>query len=86
MTRLIGAAVLALTLMLGSSAAIRPAAAAPDAVQKQHTRQDADLGARRHIRYAYRPYRRPYYYLDRPDDYAPAPFVPFNFGYRLWPW
>ena len=29
MTRLIGAAVLALTLMLGGSAAIRPAAAAP---------------------------------------------------------
>jgi hypothetical protein len=86
MPRLIGAAVLALTLMLGGSAAIHPAAAAPDAVEKQHTRQGIDLSARRHIRYAYRPYHRPYYYLDRPYNYAPAPFVPFNFGYGLWPW
>jgi hypothetical protein len=62
MTRLIGAAVLALTLLLGGSAAIRPAAAAPDAVQKRHTRQGADLSVRHHIRYAYRPYRRQYYY------------------------
>jgi hypothetical protein len=50
MTKWIGAAVLALTMMLGSSAAINPVAAAPSqaaAVQKPGALQATDLSARR---------------------------------------
>jgi hypothetical protein len=91
MTKSIGAALLTLGLMFGGSAAIDPAAAAPShaAAQKAETWKATDLGARRRsrhrTRYASRPYDRPYYY-ERPYYYAPAPFVPFNFGYDLWPW
>jgi hypothetical protein len=91
MTRWIGAAVLAITLVFDGAAAIGSAAAAPlQAVAQQPQAWNAtDLGARRRIRhphgYAHRPYYRPYYY-DRPYYYAPAPFVPFNFGYGLGPW
>jgi len=87
----IGAAFLVFALVLGGSVAGNPAAAAPlqAAAQKQHISKAVDFSARHrtryHIRYAYRPYVRPYY-LDRPYYYAPAPFVPFNFGYGLWPW
>jgi hypothetical protein len=95
MTKWIGAAMLALTLMLGSSAAMNPAAAAAlsqAAVQKPESSQATDLGARRryrhHDRYGYRPSYRPYYY-DRPSYYrpypyyAPAPF-PFGVGFGTW--
>jgi hypothetical protein len=91
MRRWISAAILAVILMFDGSAAINPAAAAPlrTAVQKQHASDATDLSARRRtrhrIRYTYRPYYRPYY-LDRPYYYAPAPFVPFNFGYGFGPW
>ncbi len=53
MTKWIGAAVLALTLMLGGSAAINPAAAAPlqVAVQKPESLQATDLSARRRYRH-----------------------------------
>ena len=93
MTKLFGAALLAVTLMFGGSAAIGPAAAAPSqtAVQKPQASNTTDLSARRryrhHYRYAYRPYYQPYrpYYYDRPYYYAPAPFFPFlGLGYGPW--
>jgi hypothetical protein len=96
MTKWISAAILALTMMLGGSAAINPAAAAPSqaAVQKPGALQATDLSARRryrhYYRYGYRSYHRPYYY-DRPyyyrpyPYYAPAPF-PFGFGFGFGPW
>jgi hypothetical protein len=90
MTRWIGAAVLALTLMLGGSAAMGPAAAAPlqAALQNPQAWKATDLSSRRRYRHrtrdAYRPYYRPYYY-DRPTYYAPAPFFPFlGLGYGPW--
>jgi hypothetical protein len=94
MTKGIGAAILALALMLGGSAAINPAAAAPlrAAVQKPESSQATDLAARRryrhHDRYGYRPPYRPYYY-DRPSYYRPYPYVapaPFPFGFGFGPW
>jgi len=90
MTRRVGAAILALTLMVGGSAAINPAAAVPlqDAAQKPQIRNAADLGTRHtrhHTRYAHRPVDRPYY-NDRPTDYAPLPSFPLfsAFGYGPW--
>ena len=93
MTKWIGAAILALTLMLGGSTAINPAAAAPlpAAVQKPQPLQPTDLSARRryrHYRYGYRPYYRPYYYA-RPYYYRPYPYyapAPFPFGLGFGPW
>ena len=93
MTKWIGAAILALTLMLGGSTAINSAAAAQlsAAVQKPQSLQATDLSARRHhrhTRYGYRPYSRPYYY-GRPDYYRPYPYdapVPFPFGFGFGPW
>lgn len=93
MMQWIGAAAVAVTLMLSGLAATNAAAAAPRqaAVQKPESGKATELGARRrtwhHRRYAYRAYSRPYYptYYDRPYYYAPAPFVPFNFGYPLLP-
>ena len=94
MTKWIGAAILALTLMLGGSATINPAAAASSqaAVQKPESSQATDLGARRryrhHDRYGYRPSYRPYYY-DRPSYYRPYPYyapAPFPFGFGFGPW
>jgi hypothetical protein len=94
MTKWIGAAILALTLMLGGSAAINPAAAAPlqAAAQKPESSQATDLGARRRYRhdyrYGYRPSYRPYYY-DRPSYYRPYPYyapAPFPFGFGFGPW
>lgn len=86
MTKWIGAAALAATLMFGCSA-IDSAAAAPlrAAVQNPQTSNTTnEFSARRRLRHHPR-YAQPYY-LDRPNYYAPAPFVPFNFGYGLWPW
>ena len=88
MMKSIGTAALALTLMFGGSATGNPAAAAPAAVQKPEASQATDFTARHHTRHhqrdAYRPDYQPRYY-DRPYYYAPAPFVPFNFGYPLLP-
>ena len=97
MTKCIGAAVLAVTLMFGGSAAIGPAPAAPlpgavqKSLQERQASKAAELSARRrirhHHRYADRPYYRPYYpaYYDRPYYYAPAPFFPFlGLGYGPW--
>jgi len=96
MTRWIGVAMLALTLMLGGRAAINSAVAAPSpaALQKPQAWKATDRGARRRYRhrihYAYRPDYRPYYdgrpyYYDRPNYYAPAPFFPFlGLGYGPW--
>jgi hypothetical protein len=93
MTRWFGAALLAVILILGGSAAIDPAMAAPSqtAVQKQQASNTTDLSARRryrhHYRYAYRRYYQPYdpHYYDRPYYYAPAPFFPFlGLGYGPW--
>ncbi|HEY2213274.1 MAG TPA: hypothetical protein VGH62_17000 [Bradyrhizobium sp.] len=99
MTKWIGAAILALTMMLGGSAAINPAAAAPSqaaVAQKPGALQATDLSARRryrhYYRYGYRPYYRPYYYgrpfYYRPYPYyAPAPFpFGFGFGFGFGPW
>lgn len=91
MTKWIGTAALALTLISGGSAVIDRAAAAPSptAVQGpeagQATLWSARRHARPHMRYIYRRYEPPTYY-ERPYYYAPAPFVPFNYGYGLWPW
>jgi hypothetical protein len=73
MTRWIGIAILALTLMLGGRAAINPAAAAPlpATMQNPQAWKATDLGARRRYRhrrhYAYRPYYQPYY-TNGPSD------------------
>ena len=80
MTRWTGTAILAAMLILGSSAAIDPAAATSlQATAQQPQASDAtDLSARRRIRqnprYASRPYVQPHYY-DRPDYYRPYPYV-----------
>ena len=96
MRRWTGAAVLALTLMFGGSAAIDPAAAAPlqTAVQKPQASKTTDISARRYYRhyyrYGYRPYYRPYYYggltITGPiRTMRPAPFA-FGFGFGPWGW
>jgi hypothetical protein len=91
MTKWIGAAILALTLMLGGATAIHLAAAAPlpAAVQKPQPLQATELSARRCYRhYGYRPHPRPYYYA-RPDYYRPYPYyapAPFPFGFGFGPW
>jgi hypothetical protein len=86
MTRWIGAAILALTLMVGGSAAFSPASAAwlQAALHEPQAWKTSDLSARRRTRFHHRYVYRPYYY-DRPYYYTPAPFVPFNFGYDFWP-
>jgi hypothetical protein len=90
MTKSIGAAIFVLALTFGGAVPIASATATPlrAAVHEPQTSDATDLSARRHTRhrtrYAYRPNYRPYYY-DRPYYYAPAPFVPFNFGYGFWP-
>jgi hypothetical protein len=92
MTRWIGAAMLAATLMFGGSAAIDTAAAASlqAAVQQPGASDATDLSARRRVhdrRYANRSYDRPYYY-DRPTYYRPYPYavpVPFFLGFGFGP-
>jgi hypothetical protein len=84
------AAALAVTLIVAGSRPINPAAAATSmaALQNHEASKATEMSARRrtrhHTRYPYRPHYRPYYY-DRPYYYAPAPFVPFNYGYPLLP-
>ena len=92
MTGWIAAVMLAVTL-LSAGAANDVAAATPVRASVHHPASDtSDLSARHrrthHQRFAsrrnYPPYQ-PYFYFDRPYYYAPAPFVPFNFGYTV-PW
>jgi hypothetical protein len=90
MTRWIGAAILALTVMLDGSAATNAATAEPlqAAAQKPPTRNATDLNTRRSrhpARVAHRLVDRPYY-ADRPTDYAPLPSFPLfsAFGYGPW--
>lgn len=93
MTKYIRAALLAVPLMFGGSAAVGPALAAPlqtaaqESLQSPQMPKAGDFNARRrirhHQRYAYRPYFPTYY--DRPYYYAPAPFFPFlGLGYGPW--
>jgi hypothetical protein len=90
MTKWIGAAALAITLMFACPAS-DSATAAPlrVAVQKPQAQAATEFSARHrvrhHPRYAYRRYYQPYY-IDRPYYYAPAPFFPlFGLGYGpLW--
>jgi hypothetical protein len=93
MTKWIGAAILALGLMFGGPVPVTAAAAAPSQprLQQPQSAKASDISARRYTRhytrYAYRRAYAPYYptYYDRPYYYAPAPYVPFNFGYPLLP-
>ena len=87
MTKWIGAAVLAATLMFGVTAVVPPACAASAEVQKASPSQATDISGRRHYRhYAYRPYY-PYYY-GHPYYYSPGPFLPFpsffSYGWERW--
>jgi hypothetical protein len=90
MTKRIGAALLAATLIFAASLAITSAAAGPSqiAVQKRQAGEASDLGAQRRVRHHHRDVNRPVYrpsYYDRPHDYAPAPFFPFlGLGYGPW--
>jgi hypothetical protein len=92
MTKWIGAAILALGLMTGGAAASVAAAPLRAGMQMPQASKATDLSARRyaghHPRYVYRRNYQPYspHYYERPYYYAPAPFVPFNFGYGIWPW
>jgi hypothetical protein len=90
MKRWIGAAILAVPLMLGSTAAINIAVAAPSqtAARQSDAVKATDLGARRHDRrYAHRPVYQPAYY-GRPTYYRPYPYelpVPFFLGFGFGP-
>jgi hypothetical protein len=57
-----------------------PASDTSDLSASRRTRHHQRFVSRRY----YPPYQ-PYFYYDRPVYYAPAPFVPFNFGYTV-PW
>ena len=88
MTKGIGSALLATTLMVAISAQLSPAAAGAG-VQSVQILKTTDVSARRHdrhTRYAYRPYYPTYY--ARPYYYAPAPFLPipplFGYGWEWW--
>lgn len=96
MKRLIGVAVVAGAFVLAGSAAVNPAAAAPQAKTQASVISDAtDFSARRyyrhHYHYGYRPYVRPYYqpyYYARPSYYRPYPYyapAPFPLGFGFGP-
>ena len=93
MKSLIGAALVASAFVVACPAAIDPAAAAAPEVKAHGTGVSGatDFSARRyyrrHDRYFYRPYDRPYYY-DRPTYYRPYPYsvpAPFTFGFGFGP-
>ncbi len=92
MTRWIAAAILAATLLFAGAAngvgAATPLLAAVQQAAPDTSELSASRRARPHHRYVSRRYYRPhqFYYYDRPYYYAPAPFVPFNFGYGFGPW
>lgn len=96
-----GAAILALTVMFSSSAAINPAAAAPaqTVAQQSHVGTATDFSAHRynrhHRHHHYGYYGRPYYqshYYARPHYYRPDPYYygrpsPFSVGFGFFgPW
>jgi hypothetical protein len=92
MTRWIAAVIVVTTLLIAVTANDGVAAAPLPASVQQAAPYTSDLGAsrraRHHPRYASRRHERiyrSYFYYDRPFYYAPAPFVPFNFGYTV-PW
>ncbi len=99
MKKWIGAALVALALNFGGSAAIEPAAAAPLAKQSQASKA-TDFSARRYYRryyrHGYRPYYRPYYRAHyrpyyrsyyRPYYYGrPAYYRPYPYYYRPYPY
>jgi hypothetical protein len=96
MKRLIAAAAVAGALALAGSAAVNPAAAAPQAkTQASVISGAADFSARRytrqHYHYGYSPYVRPYhqpYYYARPSYYRPYPYyapAPFPLGFGFGP-
>ncbi|GAC1333674.1 MAG: hypothetical protein NVSMB20_06620 [Bradyrhizobium sp.] len=91
MSKWIAAVVLVATLLFAGAANDVVAAMPLRAAVQQAAPDTTDLSASRrtrpHYRDASRRYYRPYqfYYYDRPYYYAPAPFVPFNFGYTV-PW
>jgi hypothetical protein len=93
MTRWIGATIPLLIVVFGSSVAIVTATPVQAVTQTSAAGIPADVSARhlrrhtrhtRHTRHAYRPHDQLTYY-DRPYNYEPAPFVPFNYGYVFWP-
>jgi hypothetical protein len=93
MTGWIAAVMLAVTL-LSAGAANNVAAATPVRASAHQPASDtSDLSAsrrrtRHHQRFVsrrYYPPYQPYFHIDRPYYYAPAPVVPFNFGYTV-PW
>jgi hypothetical protein len=92
MSKWIGAAGVAVALMVAGAGRIESAAAAPlqEAVQASQASKPTDVRAhRRYHRYSYRRYDRPYdpYYYARPTYYAPNPdYVPFPFGLGFGPW
>jgi hypothetical protein len=93
MTGWIAAIMLAVTLLSAGAANDVAAATSLRASVHQPVPGTSDLSASRrrtryHQRFAsrrYYPPYQPYFYFDRPYYYAPAPFVPFNFGYTV-PW
>jgi hypothetical protein len=92
MTRWIAALILAANVVFAFTANDVVAASPLRTAVQQAASDASDLSAsrraRHHHRYASRRYYPPYqsyYYYDRPFYYAPAPFVPFNFGYTV-PW
>ena len=93
MTGWIAAVMLAATLLFAGAANDVVAAMPLQASVHQPVPDTTDLSAsrrrtRHHQRFVsrrYYPPYQPYSYIDRPYYYAPAPFVPFNFGYTV-PW
>jgi hypothetical protein len=92
MTKWILEAILAATLVFVGTANDAVAETPLQAAARQRTPDTTELSAsrrtRHHARYTsrrYYPLYQPYFYYDRPYYYAPAPFVPFNFGYTV-PW
>jgi hypothetical protein len=88
MIRWIGVALSVAASMFDGSAAIDRAAAAPLYLLVQ-TPADAPIetSARPRARHTHPADRSQdqLYYIDRPRYYTPAPFVPFNYGYVVWP-
>jgi hypothetical protein len=85
MIRWIGVVLSVIAWMFDGSDAIDRAVAAPlHPVVQMPVRAPTEISARRRTRSADRP-RDQLYYIDRPRYYAPAPFVPFNYGYVFWP-
>jgi hypothetical protein len=88
MKRLIGAVVVAGSLVVVGPAAVSRAAAVVEAKKIRVVTSDAtDFSAHRSVGRHYRPYYRPYYY-GRPVYYRPYPYqspAPFTFGIGFGP-